>query len=546
MEQIARRASSAWLKLAVIPLAGLLVACNGSSDDDADTTTVSGSVVAAPVAGASVVAKDVSGNRIAGPVTTGSDGSYSLEIPDSNLSSAIIFESMGGSFDDEASGDTGITAGALAAQVAGGSLSAGSAVHMTPASTIVRGLVSQHGKTLSEAKTAFESAFGFAVDSSIAPADATATPAVGVTQAQLLAGLRAAVFSQMTMDLGLTSAQQFDLLSALAQDLSDGTLDGEDVTGAVTITGSNMLPADTSNRFSQAMVNFREGGNDETGLANTEIGTLPFAKLALSSSYRVEYVPNPMMGAMEGKTMFTLNISDASGNPVSEMVSLMPMMHMATMNHASPVDGCSETATAGEYACTLYYLMGSSMMNGMSMGYWQLKVMVGGMMGESVTFSPSVMMAMGDTAKATLKGQSGDQIAGMMMPEKRSYYLFKDALTGMTGNHTFNLFVAARESMMSFPAVSLDTVLSTGTAYELTANPMTVEVSSDASTWIVATDNGSGHWSTTGIAGLVDDVPGTIYVRLTINSEQKTTDGTTPAGDGTNDYAQFTVTPGGM
>ncbi len=137
-------------------------------------------------------------------------------------------------------------------------------------------------------------------------------------------------------------------------------------------------------------------------------------------------------------------------------------------------------------------------------------------------------------------------IAGMMMPEKRSYYLFKDALTGMTGNHTFNLFVAARESMMSFPAVSVDTVLSTGTAYALTANPMIVEVSSDASTWIVATDNGGGHWSATGIAGLVDDTQGTIYVRLTINSEQKTTDGATPAGNGTNDYASFTLTPGGM
>ena len=544
--QSLRQVSSAWLKLAIIPLAGLLVACGGSSsDDDVDTKTVTGSVVAAPVAGATVVARDVNGNQIAGPVTTGSDGSYSLDFSDDDFSGAIIFESTGGSFDDEASGLTGRTAGVLAAHVTAGDLSAGAEVHLTPASTIVRDLVANHGKNLAEAESAFESAFGFAADSSMAPADATA-PAAGATQAQLLAGLRAAAFSQMAMDMGLSSEQQFDLLPALARDLSDGELDGEDATGAVTITGSTMLPADARNRFSQAMVNFRESGNDETGLANTEIGILPFAKVALSSSYRVEYVPNPMMGAMEGKTMFTLNISDASGNPVSEMVSLMPMMHMATMNHASPVDGCSETAP-GEYACTVYYLMGSSMMGGMSMGYWQLKVMVGGMMGESVTFSPSVMMAMGDTAKATLKGQSGDQIAGMMMPENRSYYLFKDALTGMTGNHTFNLFVAARESMMSFPAVSVGTVLNSGDAtYELTVASVVVEVSTDGTNWIATTDNGSGHWSATSISGLTNDVAGTLYVRLTVNGEQKTADGATPAGDGTNDYAQFTVTPGDM
>lgn len=550
MEQIVCRASL-WLKLAIIPLAGLLVACGGSSDDGADTTTVSGSVVAAPVSGALVVAKDVSGNQLAGPVATASDGSYSLTIPDSALSGAIIFESTGGSFHDEASGLSGRTAGMLAAHVAAGSLSTGSAVHMTPASTIVRELVANHGKTLGEAETAFESAFGFAVDASVAPTDATA-PMAGATQAHKLAGLRAAAFSQMAMDLGLSSEQQFDLFPALAQDLSDGELDGEDVSGAVTISGSTMLPADIRNRFAQAMVNFREGGNDHTGLGNDLIGTLPFAKVAMSSSYRVEYVPS-MMAAMEGKTRFTLRITDrnTAAAVTGETVSLMPMMHMAAHEHATPVEGCTETATAGDYACTLYYLMGSSMMNGTPMGYWQLKVMLGGMMGESVTFYPQVMMAMGDTAKVVLKGQA-DMIPGMSMgggmpmDQHRSYYLFKAALTGMAGNHDLDLFVAARESMMSYPAAFVGATMNAGTAYELTVAGMSVEVSTDETNWTAATDNGNGHWTVTGISGLTNGVAGTLYVRLTVNGEQKTADGATPVGDGTNDYAQFTVTPGGM
>lgn len=538
---------SAWLKLAVIPLAGLMVACSSSSDDNdggADTTTVTGSVVAAPVNAASVVARDTAGNTVAGPVTTAADGTYSLQIPNASLASALVLESSGGTFDDEATG-MNKDAGILAAHLAGGSLTAGAQVHMTPATTIVRDMVATHAMTLSDAQAAFEAAFGFAADTSEAPADAT-NPAAGASNAQLLAGLRAAAFSQLTMDLGLMATEQFDLLPALAEDLADGSLDGQANGSSLTVSGIT-LPADMQNRFGQAMVNFRNG-NDATGLGNDKIGTLPFAKLALSSTYKVEYIPNPMMGAMEGKTMFTLKISDKdTGTAATGLsVSLMPMMHMATMDHASPVDGCSETA-AGEYACTVYYLMGSSMSGGMSMGYWQLKVMIGGMMGESVTFSPSVMMAMGDTAKATLKGQSGDQIAGMMMSENRSYYLFKEALTGMTNNHTLSLFVAARESMMSFPAVSVGTVLNSGDAmYELTVASMAVEVSTDGTNWSAATDNGTGHWSVSGISGLTNGAEGNVYVRLTVNGEQKTTTGAAPAGDGSNDYATFTVTPGGM
>jgi hypothetical protein len=132
----------------------------------------------------------------------------------------------------------------------------------------------------------------------------------------------------------------------------------------------------------------------------------------------------------------------------------------------------------------------------------------------------------------------------MMAPESRTYYLYTDGVSGTTGNHTFELFIAALENMMSFPAVSVGAVLNQGDpTYELTVSTMTVEVSTDSafSTPIVATDNGSGHWSATGISGLTDDQQGTLYVRLTVNGEQKTTTGSAPSG--TNAYATFLVTP---
>jgi hypothetical protein len=116
----------------------------------------------------------------------------------------------------------------------------------------------------------------------------------------------------------------------------------------------------------------------------------------------------------------------------------------------------------------------------------------------------------------------------------------------MTGNHDLDLFVAARETMMSYPPVFVGTTMSSGTAYELTVASMSVEVSTDETNWTAATDNGDGHWTVAGISGLTNGMAGTLYVRVTVNDEQKTADGATPAGDGSNDYAQFTVTPGGM
>jgi len=539
-----------WLKLAVIPLAGLLAACGSSSDDEGtDTTAVTGSVTAAPVDGASVVVRDAAGNTVAGPVTTAADGSYTLYIDNALLASDLLLESAGGSYTDEATG-LDVTAGTLSAYVAGGGVSATAQVHMTPATTIVSDLVSGHGMSLSAAQSAFEAAFGFGADTTEAPADATNPPA-GASDAQLLAGLRAAAFSQLTMDLGLTTAQQFDLLAALAEDLADGELDGAGVNGAIPL-----LKADIQNRFALAMEGFHASTRNQTGLSNDKIGALPFAKLALSDSYKLEYLPG-MMGAMEGKTAFKLRVSNLADDTAATglSISLMPMMHMASgMMHSSPTGGCSESATPGEYDCSVYYLMASAMSNGMSMGYWQLKVMIGGMMGESVTFSPSVMMAMGDTAKVTLRGQTdSDMIAGMAMgggmamAENRSYYLFKDSLSGTTGNHTLKLFVAAKESMMSYQAVSVGTVLNSGDAtYELTVASMDVEVSSDGLNWVIASDDGNGYWTAAGITGLTNGSAASVQVRLTVNGEQKTTNGLSLASDGSNGYGTFTLTPGGM
>lgn len=529
-------------------LAATISACGGSggSDgEDVDTTVVSGSVFASPVAGASCVAKDTSGEALSDVVLSSSDGVYSLKIATDQLDADVIIECNGGVFIDEADGSSQ-TAGTLSAYVGGGALSNNPAVHITPDSTVVRQLVTHHGMSLVEAATAFEDAFGYAPDTRIAPSDATEVDA-GASDDEKLAGLRAATFSQLTMDLGLTPSQQFDLIGALADDLADGVLNGANGDSAITIAGTTVsIPVDIQNRFNRAMLNFREGGNDETGLGNHKIGNLPFAKTVLTDSYKVEYIPGAM-AAMQGKTEFKVRLTNLSdGTPkTAAAVTLMPMMHMEAMNHATPVDGCSESNTPGTYDCTLYYLMASQMMGGSSMGYWDLNVMIGGMMGESAHFYPTVTMAMGDV-RATLKN-ANDDIAAMMGTEDRTYYLFKSNLSGMGNNRTFQLFIAAKESMTSYPAVYESVTLDSGREMmaDLDVTSMSVEMSTDGSTWIAADGSSNdGYWTATGISGLTDSTEGDIYVRMSINGVQYTTNGQTPAGDGSNDYATFAVTPG--
>jgi hypothetical protein len=539
--------STTLLRTFVILSAILLVGCSESSDDKkgsdrSGSIAVTGSLFAAPVAGAQCEVSSTGNGSALAEFTTDSSGEYSVELPTGDLSGMIGFACAGGTFTDEATGgDT--DAGALSLLVDESALSEGAQAHITPATTILAYLMQEHGITPAGAEALFEGAFGYAPDTALMPVDAT-NPAEGATAEQLLAGLRIAAFSQLTQQLGLAPEHQFGLLAALAQDLSDGALNGEDGSGTVTILGAGApLPRDIQNQFAVALIAFLESESNATGLGADAIGTPPFGTVAVGATYAVEYLAGGM-GAVAGKTTFQLRITDAdNGDGVNGVsVTLMPMMHMAAHNHSTPVDGCVDSGSGGIYDCTLYYLMASSM-NGVAMGYWDLQVNVGGMGGDVLHFYPTVGMAMGDTAQARLKGQA-DMVGGMMGPEKRTYYLFKSGLSGMTGNHTFALFIAAKESMMSFPAVDGATVLNAGGGdYELNITTMLVEVSTDGSTWISAGDDGNGYWSATGLTGLTNGATGSIYVRLSINGEQKTTDGN--AASGANGYATFAVTPGG-
>ncbi len=545
MLRVGSKGNLPWLgiPLAVALLAGCGEDAAQSGNNMGGAATLSGSVFASYVNGANCNVLDTNGNVIAGPFTTSGRGGYRISLPDSHLAENLVVECNGGTFIDEATGNIQ-TAGTMKAYIAGGTASVGTSVHVTPSTTIITALV-EHGMTAADAFAAFVAAFGFSPDYAVAPTDAT-NPEVGASEARLLAGLRAAIFSQLAKDL---SIEQFDLIAALAADLA---ADGE-------LNGNTILPVDIQNRFNEALVNFRDG-NDATGLASSELGVLPFAKTVLTENYRMTYVEG-MHKAINGKTAFSIKVTNHDGDTsvTGLAVSIDPLMNMNGRQHKTAYDASCNEMAAGEYHCTVYYLMPSVMGMGemaMSMGYWALTVTADdGSAVEEAIFYPTVTMAMGDSAQVRLKAKNGDMDTVMAMgegSEGRTYYLFKQGLTGAEGVYDLDLFIAAKESMMSFPAIATGITLNAGSEmHALTLGSIGVALSTDGEGWSPLVEGAAGHWGINGLA-LADNELATLYIRLTVNDMQKSADGAAlnnvpleSVDPVNNHYAVFKLTPAG-
>jgi len=254
------------------------------------------------------------------------------------------------------------------------------------------------------------------------------------------------------------------------------------------------------------------------------------------SKYKIEYIA-PILGEMEGKTVFAIKVTDndtEKGAPGLD-INIVPFMHLTSMSHTTPV-GTIVDNNNGTYTCTVYYLRATS-----GDEYWGLTVTASdGVDSSTAIFTPTVGTATGDTPYVVLQGVNDKTVDPMDIPEARKYYLFHDGLSGTTGNHSFGVFIATRESLIDHPAVYVDQILTDETATDWTIGAMIVQVSTDdGSTWRTMTDISKGHWSITGLGGLESGVTGTIQIKLTVDdgiaNETKI--------DGLNDFQTFTVTP---
>ncbi len=258
-----------------------------------------------------------------------------------------------------------------------------------------------------------------------------------------------------------------------------------------------------------------------------------------ASTYLVEYITG-MMPAAEGKTEFTLRIAKRSDGSLvtgltSTGLSIKPMMYMikptGVDSHSTPVDSIVDNGD-GTYSCAVYYLMPT-----MS-GYWELKVNIGS---EAAVFYPYVNMAMGtDTIKAKLYG-ADDVVSSMSGTQYNRYYLFSDGPVS-AATSTFSLFIAHGEDMnMNFKPAYVGATMSSPTGL---VTSMTVTASQDTAFTIPlsAVHSGNGHWTVSGLIGLMSSKTTTIYVKMALNGQDKTIDGMVSSPTSTN-YATFFVTP---
>jgi len=251
-----------------------------------------------------------------------------------------------------------------------------------------------------------------------------------------------------------------------------------------------------------------------------------------TTTYKVEYIP--VTTSAEGKTTYKIRLTNKSdGKAVTgKNITLAATMDMTTMSHSTPATSLIDNSD-GTYSGTIYYVMASVDASGASMGTWKLEFTVDG---ETATFNPLVAMSTGSVAK--LKGV-GDTIGSMMGmgTSPRTYQLFNDGISGTD----VKLFITAVDDamMMTFPAVSVGTNLHDAMGMVVPVTSMVVEVSTDKTIWTSFTDNSNGFWSASYPSSLASG--STLYLRLTVNGELKTTDGKALATDGSNGYQTLTV-----
>ncbi|MDH5753187.1 MAG: hypothetical protein OEZ59_12325, partial [Deltaproteobacteria bacterium] len=92
----------------------LLAACGGEEEQaQSSAETISGSVFASSVSGATCEVLDGGGGVLGTVVVTAADGTFQVSVPGGTLQNEFSVNCSGGTFRDEATGTSGVQAGTL-------------------------------------------------------------------------------------------------------------------------------------------------------------------------------------------------------------------------------------------------------------------------------------------------------------------------------------------------------------------------------------------------------------------------------------------------
>lgn len=229
-----------------------------------------------------------------------------------------------------------------------------------------------------------------------------------------------------------------------------------------------------------------------------------------------------------GVADINITVSSTDGHELPDgNIQVSPLMNMVSgMQHGTPLENAVGPLSAdGTFTSTAYFLMPSNMPSGMAMGDWSITVSFDGY---SETFPITVDM-MGSDVKQ-LKGGDDDQIMGMSdgMSTDRSYYIFNRGrhINSEMNTNLFEVYVAARETMMDYQAISEGNILNPDTPYELEIQSVVVDMCiadcSSENNWTTAIEladfPGIYQGQNLGLQGNSND---TVEVRLTVNNALK-------------------------
>lgn len=241
---------TALIALALCSLAfGLLAACGGGDDGGGDDPAPAGNAVsgvafkgrfsAGTVTGFAITSAGTKGATL-GSAAVAADGTFALGV--GGHTGPVLIELTGGTYRDEATGNTAQTQPMQAVIPAAG---AATTANVTPLTTIAASLALADiagGATVvtgvNSANLRITNWFGAGPILTTTPLDlslAPATAGLAADQGAICAGL-----SQMALGLGVATDA---LVEALARDARDGVFDGMDSSVAVNIVGGGALSA---------------------------------------------------------------------------------------------------------------------------------------------------------------------------------------------------------------------------------------------------------------------------------------------------------------
>ena len=217
---------------------------NGTTVSQNNPISVSGYVLKGDVTGATVRIREITtaglvGDVIAGPFTTGVDGFWSGEVP-SGTSGVYAVTASGGTYTDESTGNTVSLVSEIRGIIQVGQTNKGNVTPVTEAMFINAAYRMQSGAAKDAAFTGAISdmitALGFD-PTSVAPPAGMASP-LAVSDFSdidiykvILAGFSAILDANPLLTPAFDNAETWEIVKAVAADMSDGKLDGIDIVG---------------------------------------------------------------------------------------------------------------------------------------------------------------------------------------------------------------------------------------------------------------------------------------------------------------------------